>query len=116
MFVQELDKVKQVGIIKRAMLKIQQTFEIGVVMVFYEVVRCIIHSRHQLFALVDDDCPVAPGEDGSKQASYFYVLFFSIGMWNTNRIIIDKRWPVVLFYFFIEKFYELGLHLTNVGG
>ena len=45
-------------------------------MVQAEVVRCIVHQSHQLFAFIDDGAADAPGKYGCKKTGYLYILLF----------------------------------------
>lgn len=73
-----------------------------------------IHSFNQFFAFLNDGNPLSPGEYGCKESHDFNVLFLGKQMRNTNGVIFNESLLVVLFVFFIQKFFEVAIfHLVN---
>lgn len=66
-----------------------------------EVMRGIVHQRHQLFTLVDNGTADAPGKYGCKKSGDLYILLFGKQMRDQNRIVFYKKRLVVSFYFII---------------
>ena len=73
-----------------------------------ELMRIIIHHGKKLSAFSDNRFSLAPGEDCSEQTRDLDVLFFSEGMRNGYRIILNETRLVVEIRFFVKELLELS--------
>ena len=85
------------------MTKPQESLSVFFVVMDDEVVRTIIHQLHQLPALVDDGCAVAPGEDGCEEAGDLDVRLPGECMWDADRVAGNERWTIVFIHLSIQE-------------
>lgn len=111
---QEMNKIQEVGIVEGAVLKPQQIFQIMISVMKNEVMWSVIHSLQKLFRLLDNDCAIAPGKNGSEQPADLYVLFLCKKMRNTNGIVFYESGSIVLPDFAVEKIFQLICHGAKV--
>src|SRR5687768_3886233 len=76
MHFKEVNEVKQVCTAKSAVLKFKQSFQFPRRMMNTKIIRRHSHQVHQLFGLLYYCGAISPCEDGCKESSDLYVLFF----------------------------------------
>ena len=104
MLLKKFDEVQQVGAVERAMNEWKKFFKIRWAVIQYEIMGSIFHQVHQFHGLVDNGGTIAPCENSSKKSGDFDVLFFSKAMWNTDRIFLNEKRPIVFGDFFIQQY------------
>jgi hypothetical protein len=100
---QSFDKIQGIRTIESPVAKIRYTLQILIPMVQDEIMRRIIHPRHELGALTDDGNTLPPRKNGREQARDLYILFFSEHVRHTDRIVDDEFRAVKLVGFLIQK-------------
>src|SRR6187402_130664 len=97
------DKIQRINIIKSAVFKLQELFQVDVLMVHDEIIRRAVHQGDQFAAFIDDGNPLTPGKCCRPKTHDLDILLFGKQMWYTNRVVFYKLRPVVLTYFGIEE-------------
>ncbi len=98
-------EIEQVGIIKRPVFKIKQAFQVVIRMQEHKIIGIIIHAVEQVRAFVNDRFSLAPSQNCRKKCGNFDILFFRKPVGNTYWIVGNKRWPVILINFEIQKIF-----------
>ena len=80
------------------MLKVEQRLEVTRLMVQDKIMRRMVHHTQKFFALADDYLALAPSQASSPKSCDLNVLLLLVAMRNTDRIVLDKIWVVVLSY------------------
>ncbi len=73
---QERNKIQKIGIVKSAVAKAKQLFQIGIGMVYTKIVRRIVHKLQKQFAFIDNGFANAPCKNCREKPGNFYILFF----------------------------------------
>ena len=81
------------------MLKLQQLFQVGFLMVHDEIVRRTIHQLDEFMAFIDDGNPLAPGKHCRPKAHNLDILLFGEQMRDGYRVVFYKAGIVVLYNF-----------------
>ena len=74
MVLQEMNEVKQVGGVERAVLKEQQFFQVSGLVVYDKIKRRVVHGFHQGVAIINDGFAISPCQRGRKKSADLDVL------------------------------------------
>jgi len=99
----KVNKVKKVVLLKSAVFKSHQIFQVGRLVMQNKIMRRIIHSFHQFIALLDDGCSVSPGKNRGKKSGNLNIAGLAEPMWHANRIVENEGSGVVLFCLLQQK-------------
>ena len=87
---QKRNEIQQVGGVERAVLKMQEFFQIGILVVAHKIIRRIVHQLQQLRAFIDDDGAVAPRKQRRKKTGDLDILLHRKPVRDGDRVGCDK--------------------------
>src|SRR5687767_3890505 len=106
MVLKKANKIKEVGIVERAVPESNEPPPVFFPVINDEIVRTVIHQLHQLRTLINNRCSVAPRKNSSEQPGYLNVLFFSKQMRDGYGIERYERKVIVFIHFTVQKFFK----------
>src|SRR5665213_4591991 len=100
---EEGNEIQRIHIVKRAVLEMEQFFEVGFAVVNYKIIRGTIHQGDQLVAFIDDGYALPPGQHRGPKAHDLDILRFAETVLDRNRVVLYKLRPVVLIHLAVQK-------------
>ena len=111
-----MEEIERISILKSTMHDIFESLSVARPVVYYKVVRCIIHQAQQDICLIDNGFSLSPRKNSCPKTCYLNILSACESMRYRNRVSGDKIRLVVLLDIEVKQISDLVYRLGRLNG